>query len=46
MNDNSPGFPAETQILNISESVQAGATFSLISAVDEMWGLSLLKAIN
>uniref|UniRef100_A0A8C1YZ57 Protocadherin alpha subfamily C, 2 n=1 Tax=Cyprinus carpio TaxID=7962 RepID=A0A8C1YZ57_CYPCA len=43
MNDNSPAFPVETQILNISESVQPGAKFSLISAVDEDVGTFSIK---
>ncbi|XP_050976445.1 protocadherin gamma-C3 [Labeo rohita] len=44
VNDNSPTFPVETQILNISESVQPGATFSLISAVDEDVGSFSVKS--
>ncbi len=44
VNDNSPAFPAETQILNISESMQPGATFSLISAVDEDVGTFSVKS--
>ncbi len=44
VNDNSPAFPDETQILNISESMQPGATFSLISAVDEDVGTFSVKS--
>ncbi len=44
VNDNSPAFPVETQILNISESMQPGATFSLISAVDEDVGTFSVKS--
>ncbi|XP_026114734.1 protocadherin alpha-8-like isoform X2 [Carassius auratus] len=44
VNDNSPVFPVETQILNISESVQPGATFSLINAVDEDVGTFSIKS--
>ncbi|XP_051766351.1 protocadherin alpha-3-like isoform X2 [Ctenopharyngodon idella] len=44
VNDNSPTFPVETQVLNISESVQPGATFSLISALDEDVGPFSVKS--
>ncbi|XP_016328574.1 protocadherin alpha-3-like isoform X2 [Sinocyclocheilus anshuiensis] len=46
VNDNSPAFPVEIQVLNISESVQPGATFSLISAVDEDVGTFSIKSYN
>ncbi|XP_056322241.1 protocadherin alpha-3-like isoform X21 [Danio aesculapii] len=44
VNDNSPTFPVETQVLNISESVQPGATFSLIGALDEDVGSFSVKS--
>ncbi|XP_043106918.1 protocadherin alpha-8-like isoform X2 [Puntigrus tetrazona] len=44
VNDNSPAFPVKTQILNISESVQPGAAFSLMSAVDEDVGPFSVKS--
>ncbi|XP_053501636.1 protocadherin alpha-8 isoform X4 [Ictalurus furcatus] len=44
VNDHSPVFPLKAQMLNISESVQLGARFSLLSAFDADVGSLSVKS--
>ncbi|XP_062870735.1 protocadherin alpha-8-like [Trichomycterus rosablanca] len=44
VNDNSPVFPVKLQVLNISESVQPGARFSLLTAFDADVGSLSVKS--